>query len=143
MKINTVIDFIKVHPLYAILGAGALVLLLFAAANGIGKTIETIRANRFDAKQQAYERQVSDLKTEREVLIKKANDAEAKALLKETEAKELKDLIDQKGGAIEVAANKLQKDIENAKANAGNCVDAVDPRGCTCQKLRAAGFACE
>ena len=140
---KNLITLIKAHPLYAIWLAALLVVLFFSLTGGIGRALDSWRANRFDAKQVAYEKQIGDLKTEREALIKRADDAESKALLKEAEAKELKDLIDQKGGAIEKAANDMEKQIEDAKRNAGGCAGDPDPRGCTCAKLRAAGFSCQ
>lgn len=141
--INNTVNWIKTHPLYAMLVAIAVVLILFWATAGIGNTIESIKGRIFDRNQAAHEQEVAGLKAQRDAAVQRANEAEAKALLKETEAKELKDLIDQKGGTIEKAADKLQKDIENAKANAGSCVDSPDPRGCTCEKLRSAGFDCQ
>lgn len=140
--INSVINWVKAHPLYAVGAVIAVVLLLFAFSNALGGALEHWRASRFDAKQAAYEKQVADLKTERDALIKRANDAEAKAMLKEAEAKELHDLIDAKGGQIEKAANDLEKKLEDAKRDTGNCANAPDQRECLCAKLKALGFEC-
>lgn len=141
-QIQNLWNLIKTHPLYAALAVAVIVIVLFLFSNSIGAGIEHWRANRFDAKQAAYEKQVADLKTERDALIKRANDAEAKAMLKEAEAKELHDLIDAKGGQIEKAANDLEKKLEDAKRDTGNCAAAPDQRECLCAKLKALGFEC-
>jgi uncharacterized coiled-coil DUF342 family protein len=144
-QLSSLWNLIKVHPLYAVLAVGVTIAVLFVFSNAIGSRIEHWRASRFDAKQAVYEKQITDLKTEREALIKQANDAEAKAVLKEAEAKELRDLIQAKGGQIEVAAKELEKKLEQAKQDAGDCqaLPDVDARTkCLCDKLKRAGFEC-
>lgn len=139
------LNWIKAHPIYAAVGAVIIALLVLAAINGFGNTVESIRGRLFDNKQAAYEKQIADLKVEREKLIKQANDAEAKALLKEAETKELRDLIAQRGGQIEQAAKDLEKKIEEAWKGAGNCQTIADPNArtrCLCDKLIRAGFEC-
>lgn len=137
---KNLIDLIKAHPLYAILIAAALVFLLFAAFNGIGKGIEAYRANRFDKAQAEHEKEVAGLKAEREAAIKRADTAEAQALLREKESKELKELIDAKGGQIAKSAKELEQAMEEARRDAGTCNgDAA----CLCAKLRAVGIACQ
>ena len=140
--INTTINWIKSHPLYAFIGAVILAFLILGAINGFGNTVERIRGKFFDNKQAAYEKQIADLKVEREAAIKRANDAEAKALLKEAESKELRDLIAAKGGQIEAHAKELEEKIEEAKKGSGNCAASPDPHGCLCAKLKALGFEC-
>jgi flagellar biosynthesis/type III secretory pathway protein FliH len=136
------IELIKAHPLYALVIAGAIVLFLFVAANGIGKTIEVYRANKFDRAQAAKEQEIAGLKADREAAIKRGDEAETKALLKEAENKELKDLIAAKGGQIETAAKELEAKIEEAKHGAGACAGSADPNSCLCAKLKALGFEC-
>ena len=128
------------HRLYVVIGAVALLLILYFASGSIGGLLDRWHASKFDKKQQAYEKQIVDLKAERDLLEKKANDAEAKALLKEKEANDLHDMINAKGGQIAVAADVLEKQIEEARRDAGTCNgDAV----CLCAKLRAIGIACQ
>lgn len=144
-QIQNLWNLIKTHPLYAALAVAVIVIVLFLFSNSIGAGIEHWRANRFDAKQAVYEKQVADLKTEREALIKRANDAEAKATLKEAEAKELKDLIAAKGGSIAASEKELEQRLEDAKKDAGNCQslpDAAAQLDCLCKKLRSNGFEC-
>lgn len=145
MRVNTVLDWVKAHPLYAGLGAAALILLLFASLNGFSGAIETYRANRFDKQQQAHEKEVTDLKAQREAAIKRGDDAEAQALLVKAENDKLKDLINQKGGQIEKAANELEQKLNEAKKGAGDCQALTDPvarTACVCNKLKSAGFEC-
>ncbi len=141
-QLQSLWNLIKLHPLYALLVPVVVIAALVIFSNAIGNGIEHWKQSRFDARQQAYEKQIGDLKAEREQLIRRADEAEAKATLKEAEAKELHDLIDAKGGQIEKAADDLEKQLEEAKRNAGNCANAPDQRGCLCAKLRALGFEC-
>lgn len=142
-RITTVGNWVKGHPLYALLSLVVVVVLVFAITGGVSGAISNWKSSRADARQAAHEKEVAGLKSERDAAIKKADIAEAKALLKEAEASELHDLINAKGGQIEKAANDLERKIEDAKRNAGNCADDPDPYGCTCRKLQSAGFACQ
>jgi aspartyl-tRNA synthetase len=131
---------IKTYPLYSLIIAGLIVLLLFMAANGIGKSIEIYRANRFEKAQAAQEKEIAEWKVRYDAAVKRADIAEANALLKEKEAKDLKQLIDANGGKIAKTAAELEKAIEEAKRDAGTCNgDAA----CLCSKLRAIGIACQ
>lgn len=140
MKFWQIKDWALAHKLYVVIGVVALLVILYFASGSIGGLLDRWHASRFDKKQQAYEKQIVDLKAERDALEKKANDAEAKALLKEKEASDLHEMIDAKGGQIAKSADALEKQIEEAKRDAGTCNgDAV----CLCDKLRAIGISCQ
>jgi flagellar biosynthesis/type III secretory pathway protein FliH len=140
--ISTPLNWIKAHPFYAALGLVALLLLYFSISGGIGSRIENFRQTRFDKKIAAQDKEISDLKIMYDAEVKRGDEAEAKAVLKAAEAKELQDLIAAKGGQIEKAANELEQRIEEAKRDAGTCVGSIDQRVCVCAKLAALGFEC-
>lgn len=133
-------DWVKAHPLYAALIVAAVVFLVFAAVNGIGKSIEIYRQNKFDKQQAVNEQAVKDAKVERDAAIKRADIAEAMALLKAKEAADLKQMIDAKGGTIAKSAAELEKAMAEARRDAGSCNGDAD---CLCSKLRAVGIACQ
>jgi hypothetical protein len=135
-------ELIKAHPWYSLIIAGLIIILLFISANRIGKSIEAYRSNKFDTNQAAHNAEVLHLQVERDRAIARADVAEIKALLKESEANGLRELIKNKGGAIEAAAKETDAKIQEAKVGTGNCVYSVDPTGCVCAKLKALGFEC-
>ena len=142
---NAVWNWIKTHPFFAFLGVVILVLLFLWATVGIGSTIESIRGRIFDNKQAAHEKEIAGLKAERDAAIKRGDEAETKALLKESEAKELRDLIAAKGGQIEAAAKEMERKLDEAKKGAGDCQALADDAArtvCLCKKLREMGFEC-
>lgn len=135
-------ELFKLHPGYALITAGVLALVLVIGGDWISHTVETYRNNKFDAAMKAKEKEVSALTLERDAAVKRADDAESKALLKEAEATELKELIAAKGGQIAVAQKDLERKLEDAKKDAGTCSQSSDPVQCVCFKLRTAGFNC-
>lgn len=142
MKPWQIKEWILSHKLYVVIGVAVLILIFYFASGSIGGVLDRWHASRFDKKQQAYEKQITDLQAKYDAAVKRGDEFERQAILKDAEGKKLKELIDAKGGQIEKAADELEKKIEDAKRDAGSCAVVVDQRACVCAKLAALGYQC-
>lgn len=127
------------------IAAGLFVLLLALASNGIGKTIETIRANRFDAKQAQHEKEVAGLNTQIQTHIRRAEIAEAQAQVAQQKAETLEALNKQHGARASAAAQKVEEAFDafkNDSSVTGADVSDDVRRTRICQKRKELGFPC-
>jgi DNA repair exonuclease SbcCD ATPase subunit len=128
-----------------LIAIGLVVVLLFIGANGIGKTVESIRASRFDQKQQQHEKDVAALNEKIQALIRRAEIAEAKAQLAEQKAETLEVLNKQQGARVNAAAEKVEaafNAFENDNSVTGADVPDDVRRARICAKRKELGFPC-
>lgn len=137
-------------PKLLIIGA-ALFILLMLTQWGRDKVFN-VRSWFFDKQQNAKTERELQLEKTSEEAIKRAEKAEAigeqnlqRAVEAEAKEKALLALIDERGGAIEREADRLEKELEQIHKQDGTCAQIADEKArvaCLCAKLKAKGFDC-